>query len=336
MSIFKEMFGSKGATGNVAAVDFATALSMHLQGELDQALDAYNVIKKESPEDTLVQFFAAAIMAGNGQVVEAAESLRALSQQIASQGDAISRALILEVIALATTEMTPGVADIMVSFAEELKTKRFVQEAAVCLEIAAGLVPENANVLFKFGDILHDLRVYDYAESVLLDALKRSPNHWGALYTYAVLLQDLKRDEEAIAYYERAIKLNPDHPRCRNNYGAALLRTNRLDDALAHCTVAAELDPDSPLVKVNLGNVHLLMEKYEMARTCFAEAISLNQHLAPAYFGLGRVEELMGTDPARVRELYIRTLQLDPSLANIHPALNEILTAGAPVAIGSI
>jgi tetratricopeptide (TPR) repeat protein len=331
MSLFKKMFGSKATTGNAAAVDLATALSMHLRGELDQALAAYTAIKKESPDDNLARFFAAAIMGGNGEVADAADALRALSRDISAQGDSISRALILEIIALATNEMIPGVADIMVSFAEELKTKRFVQEAVVCLEIAAGLVPENADVLYKFGDTLHDLRIYDYAESVLQGALKRSPNHWGALYTYAVLLQDLKRDEEALAYYEKAVDLDPDHPRCRNNYGAALLRTNRLEEALVHCSAAAELDPGSPFVKVNLGNIHLLMEQYETARSCFAEAILLNEHLAPAYFGLGRVEELLGSDPARVRDLYIRTLQLDPSLANMHPALKNLLTAGAPV-----
>jgi len=342
MSLFDRMFRTKGAGQKKAAGprgdDFVTALSIHLCGDPDRALGAYLAIAEEVPGDCVAPFFAAAIQAGKGNVAEAAAKLRFLSQRIASGGEIISSAIRLELIALVADKPViikiAAVAELVASFGELLKKEGFIRESAVCLEIAAGLVPDHADVLHKLGDVLHDLRNYEYAESVLQEALKFEPSHWGALYTYAVLLQDLGRDEEAIGYYEKAVQFNPGHVNCQNNYGAALLRTNRLEEALAHCTLAAGLDPGSAFVKVNLGNIYLLMQEYESARTCFAEAVSLNDRLAPAYFGLGSAEQALQGDPERVQELYLKAIQINPSIPEIHQALGNLLAgAGNPEAL---
>ena len=343
MGFFDKMFGTK-TDDTIAAeprrVDFASALSMHLRGELTLAFSDYLAVADESPDDTLAPFFAAAIRSGNGKMDEAVDGLRSLSRRISSAGETISQAVLRDLVSLVNDEPLlkakgfATIADIIVSFGDVLKQEGFVQESAVCFEIAASLVPGHANVLHKLGDTLHDLRVYDYAESVLLEALQHAPNHWGALYTYAVLLQDLGRDEEAITYYERAVKLIPDHVNCQNNYGAALLRTNRIEEALVHCQLAAKFGPGSPFVKINLGNVYLLMQEYETARTCFTEAISLNDTLAPAYFGLGSAEHRLGSDAGRIGELYLKAIQLNPSMPECYQALGNVLASdGNPEAL---
>lgn len=344
MGYFDKMFRTKTNADTTVAeprgVDFTTALLMHLRGELDPALSAYLKIAEEFPEDSSAPFLAAVIRSGTGKVAEAADGLRSLSRRISSAEETISQSVLRDLVALVSDEPLlkvkgfAAIADIIVSCGDILKQEQFVQESAVCFEIAAALVPNHANVLHKLGDTLHDLRVYDYAESVLLEALKHAPNHWGALYTYAVLLQDLGRDEEAISYYERAVKLIPDHVNCQNNYGAALLRTNRLEEALTHCTLAAQFDPGSPFVKINLGNIYVLMQEYETARTCFTEAISLNDKLAPAYYGLGSVEQKLGSDPGRIRELYLKAIQLNPSIVECYQALGNFLAIdGNPEAL---
>jgi tetratricopeptide (TPR) repeat protein len=342
MGLFAKIFGTKVAADKTAVElrggDFTSALSMHLRGELEPAFSAYLAMAEAFPEDTLAPFFAAAIKADKGLTAEAAENLRSLSQQVSTAGEALSHAITLELLAQVKDKPVrvsiPAVAEIIVIFGDLLKGEGFVQESAVCFEIAAGLVPDNAHVLHKFGDTLHDLRIYDYAESVLLEALKCAPNHWGALYTYAVLLQDLGRNDEAITYYERAATLNPSHVNCQNNYGAALLRTNRLEEALKHCTLAAGLDPSSPFVKINLGNIYFLMQEYETARSCFTEAISLNKNIAMAYYGLGSVEQSLNADPGQVRELYLKCIEIDPSIAEVHHALGNLLAEdGNPEAL---
>jgi tetratricopeptide (TPR) repeat protein len=251
--------------------------------------------------------------------------------------ETISRAVSFDLIALISDDpflSVSAVADVVVSFGDILKKEGFVRESAVCFEIAAEFVPDNAHVLYRLGDTLHDLCLYDYAESVLQKALKYAPNHWEALYTYAVLLQDLKRYEEAITYYEKAVKLNPDHVKCQNNYGAALMMINRLDEALAHCTIAAELAPDFLPVKINLGNIHLLLQQYETARTNYLEAISLDKNLAPAYFGLASAERKLGSEKGRVRELYLKVIELNPSIPDAHHALGNLLASeGDPEAL---
>jgi len=342
MSLFTKMFGKKVADDETAAepqgVDFTTALSMHLRGEVDPALATYIGIIEKVPGDTLALFFAAAIKAEKGNVVEAAESLCSLSRDISSAGENISRAIAIDLAALLSDEYSPvripAVAEIVVSFGDRLKKEGFVRESAVCFEIATAIVPDNAHMLHKLGDTLHDLRIYDYAESVLQEALKHAQNHWGALYTYAVLLQDLGRDEEAITYYERAVKLIPTHVNCQNNYGAALLRVNRLDEALVHCTKAAELDPSAPLVKINLGYIYSLKQEYEKARTCFTEALSLNGSLAAAYYGLASVEQALEGDPKQVQELYLKAIEINPAIPEAHHALGNLLSSqGDPQAL---
>lgn len=335
MSFFSKMFGSKDSADKSAAEplggDFITALAAHLRGDLEPALLAYLKLAEEVPGSTSPQFFAAAISAAKGDTKGAVESLRFLSHQASLSGDSMSRAIALELAPQVNDSQVsiPAVAEVIVSFGELLKKERFVQESVVCFEIAASLVPDNANVLHKLGDTLHDLRIYDYAESVLQEALRCAPYHWGALYTYAVLLQDLGRDEEAIDYYKQAVRLNPNHAHCQNNYGAALLRTNRPEEALAHCNQAARLAPNSPLVKINLGNIHMLLKQYETARSCFTEAIALNAKVAPAYFGLASVERALNSDPKRVQELYLKALEVNPAIPEVHQALGNLLAEQA-------
>jgi tetratricopeptide (TPR) repeat protein len=340
MSFFKKLFRTNDTADNVAEpreADFISALSMHLRGEVDPALIIYLKIAEEFPDDNLAPFFASAIKASKGNSGEATESLRLLSQRISLKGESISRVISLNLVTLISNEpflRVPAIADIIVSFGDILKKGGSVRESAVCFEIAAGLVPDNAHVLHKLGDTLHDLCAYDYAESVLLEALKYAPNHWGALYTYAVLLQDLKRIDEAITYYEKAVKLNPGHARCQNNYGAALMMLNRLDEALVHCTLADGLEPNFPPVKINLGNIHLMLKEYDVARTNYSEAISLDKNLAPAYFGLASAEQSLGSDSGLIRELYLKTIELNPSIPDAHHALGNLLAReGNPEAL---
>jgi tetratricopeptide (TPR) repeat protein len=332
MGFFNKMFGGKVADETGAAeprsADFSVALVLHLHGDVEPAFAAYSKICKEQPDDTLAQFFSAALVAATGNVNDAAERLRSLSHRIFLEDEAISFAVSRDLFALLggdTTLKVPAIAEIIITFGDGLKKASFVQESLVCFEIAASLLPERANVLHKLGDTLHDLRQYEYAESVLLKAVEYSPNHWGALYTYAVLLQDLGRFPEAISYYEKAVKLNPDHVNCQNNYGAALMMTNRLEEALEHCTLAARLDRTSPWPKINLGNIYSLMQDYETARACYTEAISLNSSLAPAYYGLGSVEQLLGSDSGKVRELYQTAVKLNPMIPDVHHALGNLL-----------
>lgn len=330
MGFFNKMFGGKGAKSAAESrgSDFLNALSMQLRGELEGAREAYRALAQRFSDDNLVAFFAATADSGLGRVAEAAESLRALSKRISDAGQNISQEITLDLTALLENDPAvsrPRAADLVTEFGDRLKEEGFLRESAVAFEIASALVPENARVLHKFGDTLHDLRVYDYAEQVLQQALRHGPNHWGALYTYAVLLQDLGRFDEAISFYERAVRLNPEHARCRNNFGAALLATGRLDAALEQCNAAARLDPDAPLVKVNLGNVYLQLKQYQEARVCFEKAVSLAENLAPGHFGLGAAEEGLGSPVEKVRDLYLKAIELDPGIPEFRHALGNLL-----------
>jgi tetratricopeptide (TPR) repeat protein len=343
MGFFNKFFGGKdkgetegaqgtgrkgGNTSLPQGADFVAALSLQLSGELDEAFAAYVKLAEEAPQDNLSTFFASSIMAGKGGVSEAASNLRSISQRISSSGDSISRVIsteLFEAVLEHPAVRIPAVTDLVLAFAEALKPGGFLQESAVCFEIAASLVPGNAHVLHKFGDILHDLRMYDYAEEVLQGALRLASHHWGALYTYAVLLHDLGRNEEALAYYERAVKVDPNHANCRNNYCSALMSLGRFDEALEQCSLAAELAPEAPLVKVNLGNVHLMKQNYDEARACFEAAVSLDANLAQAHFGLGAVEQKQGGDSKRVREHFQKAIELAPAIPQFHHALAKLL-----------
>ena len=333
MGFFNKIFGGNETAANAPspkANDFIDAMALHLRGEVEPALGVYLQIVKEYPNDYLAPFFVSAIMAGQGQSSEAAANLRSLSQQIAGQGGTISQAIYQRIVVQMNEALhlsVPAVAGIIAAFGDRLKGNGFIQESAVCLEISKALDPENVELLYKFGDTLHDLRDYDYAEAVLQEALKHAPEHWGALYTYGVLLQDLGRPDEAISCYERAEAIDPAHAKCQNNLGAALLTLGRVDEALAHCTRAVELAPDFALARNNLGNIHLRKGEFEVARSYYSEALARDEKLAPAYFGLGSAEQGLGSDKARVEELYRKAIELSPGVPVFQQALDNLLAA---------
>ncbi|MDZ4184783.1 MAG: tetratricopeptide repeat protein [Desulfuromonadales bacterium] len=340
MGFFNKMFGGNEAAAKADSPkknDFIDAVALQLRGEVEPALSVYLQILKEYPNDYLAPFFISAIMAGQGQTSEAAANLRSLSQQIAGQGGTISQSIYQRLVVQMNEALhlsVPAVAGIIAAFGDLLKRHQFLQESAVCLEIAKALDPENVELLYKFGDTLHDLRDYDYAEAVLQEALQHAPEHWGALYTYGVLLQDLGRLDEAISCYERAVAIDPDHARCQNNFGAALLTLGRVDEALAHCTRAAELAPEFALARNNLGNIHLRQGEYEAARSCYREALARDEKFAPAYFGLGSAEQKLGSDSGRVEELYRKAIELSPTVPIFQQALDNLLaSAGKDKAI---
>lgn len=330
MGFFDKMFATKESTVTTPAPrgpDFIDALSLHLRGEVEPALAAYLQLAKEFPGENLVPFFISAIMAGQGKTGDAAANLRFLSQDIATKGGVISNVIYQRLVSQLNDALhldSSAVAAIIVTFGDQLKQEGFIRECAVCFEIAKGLVPNDAQVLYKFGDTLHDLHSYDYAEAVLQEALKYEPNHWGAHYTYAVLLQDLGRFSEAISYYEKAMALNPDHAKCQNNYAAALMMENRLDEALAPCLLAAELDPRLSLARFTLGNIYLRRQEYADARSAFLAAIALEENFASAYFGLGVAEQALGSDVPRVRELFEKAVELNPSMVEAQQALDRL------------
>lgn len=332
MGFFTKFFGPKETAATTAAesrnAGLTAALALQLRGDLPQALEAYQRIGTDNPDDNLAPFFAAATLTCMGKTAEAAQRLSDLSRRIATSGESISRAVSGDILPLIDGEPMLSISDvakIIVTCGDHLKSGGFVPQSAVCFEIAAGLLPDEVHVLHKLGDTLHDLGAYEYAEEVLRTALELAPEHWGTLYTSAVLFQDLGRFGEALARYEMAVALNPDHVRCQNNYGAALLHTGQLDEALVHCTLAAQLDPGFPLARINLGNIYLQKQDYDTARSCFHEALALDEKLAPAYFGLGVVEQYAGGDRERSRDFYLKAIELNPDNPRFHEALANLL-----------
>jgi len=336
MGIFSKIFasgkgGEEETAAEPAAKDMFTSITLQLQGELERALQSYLRLGEEQPDDTLAPFFAASVMTAMGDVDGGAERLRDLSRLVAERGENISRAVAGALFTLLTEEPgidVPALGETLVAFGDRLKQAGFARESAVCFEIAAGVMPEHSQVLHRLGDTLHDLGLYEYAEAVLKKSLEYAPNHWDSLYTYGVLLQDLGRLEEAIPCYERAVAINPDHVKCRNNFGAALMLSGRVEEAMEQCTRAAELDPAFPLAKVNLGNLQMLRKEYDTARSYFSEAISLDENLAPAYFGLGAVEQCCGGGVEKIRGLYARAVELSPNNPQFREALASLPAEG--------
>jgi len=65
--------------------------------------------------------------------------------------------------------------------------------------------------------------------------------------------------------------------------------------------------------------------EYEAARTCFTETLSHDETLALAYFGLGMAEQGLGSDSARVQELYRKAIELNPAVPMFQQALDKLL-----------
>jgi serine/threonine-protein kinase len=125
--------------------------------------------------------------------------------------------------------------------------------------------------------------------------------------------------------FRHAIRLTPRYPAAHHWYAmSCLMPQRRLDDALGEITVAQSLDPVSSIIARDLAMIHCYRRDFDLALEQCDHAIELNPHFAPAWWGLGFIQE-QREDFDEAAAAFERAIRLSPESPHMQAALGRLL-----------
>ncbi|HWR39344.1 MAG TPA: tetratricopeptide repeat protein [Patescibacteria group bacterium] len=167
-------------------------------------------------------------------------------------------------------------------------------------------------------------------------AIALQPDYVEAHFNLATLLIKRNNDgdlAEAEAALRRTLALQANHPDALGNLGHVLEIQNKYDEARTFFAQAVELRPDSPLLQYNLGCSLQRQGETDQAISCFRQAIELQPDYIEALCNLGNLEiEQNQSEQAIARFHYILSLNPDYmpahlNMGNIYKARQDLKTA---------
>ncbi len=246
------------------------ALAQHEAGNLQTALDIYNLILAQIPNDALA-------LSNRGNTLKA---MHRHPEALASYESAIRQ--------------HPGFADAHSNYGNALQELGRHTEAFESYEKAIKLNPNHAIMHFNRGTVLKKLARYEDAVKSYDRSVELDPHFALAFHARGISLYELKRFEEALASYDMAIAINPELANAHGDRGAVLLALKRFDESLQSFERAITLKPDYAEAYDNRGATFQEMQRYDDALANYEKAIAINPGCADAYWNKGLLKLLLG------------------------------------------
>jgi tetratricopeptide (TPR) repeat protein len=266
---------------NTSNVDqlFTQAVQYHNDGNLPQALQAYEQVLRLAPDhfDALHHTGIAAFQSGN---FDAAASF-------------IRSALAVD----------PEHAPAHSNLGNALRELQFMEDALRSYDRALALAGDDANTHFNRAVTLQSLLRTDDALLAYDQVLALDPNDDQAWNNRATLLWQTGQYDLALLNAEQALALNPHNLEAHNNRGNILRDSGRPVSAEESYRQALELAPDYADAHYDLGRLLLAEGRHEEALQALDEAVRLQPQLlaarrqrALALHHLNRTEEARHAD----------------------------------------
>jgi len=242
---------------------FAQGLQFHSQGEVNQAMAAYEQVLKLDPQhfDTLYHVGIAAFQVGNFEM--AAQFFR--SALAVRPDDAASHS----------------------NLGNALKEMQQLEDALLSYDQALALHNADADTHFNRAGTLLALQRLEEALHSYDQVLAINPADEQAWQHRSLIQQQLQQPKTALYSVEQALLLNPQNPETLSLRGDLLAALARLEEAEQCYRTVLELVPDIADAHYQLGRLLLLRERYEDALDCFKNTLALKP--SPAI-----VQELRG------------------------------------------
>src|SRR5436190_1200340 len=253
------------------------ALSLHQQGQLDEAEKIYARIVKAAPLHFDALHLLGTLKLQKGRAGEAYRLIAAALEVQPRSADALTnfglalRAMNRNPDALArfALALAPDHLEARNNRGLLLLIERRAAEALACFDEVLRLAPRHlarinrANALAELGRPTEALAEYDRA-------LATFPDHPGALFNRGSALLAMGRHLEAIAAFDRTIAIVPQHAQAWNNRATALYALNRHAEALTSCAQAlaarkdyADAHHNEALCLLAIGDFARGLPKYE-------------------------------------------------------------------------
>lgn len=307
------------------------ALSLHQQGMLDAAYDAYLAILRRSPKDINALNFLGVLCFQRGQVPEGVKHLRKclqlrpdFAQAHNNLGNGLMQAGNLkEAIPCFSraVALSPNYAEahhnLANAYGKQKAFEKALQSATRAVGYAPGFPAAWASLAAAHFGLDHHQEALDACER----ALQLSPGLADAALIKARVLWGLGHRLDSVAAYRLAIDKYRNDDEVLREFGLRLLVAGRPDEALQYLERAVELAPGDVAGLIRLGMAYDGERRYEEAESCFGKALALCPDSGEAHFHLSKTLRVQRKYQA-AEVMARRAAELDPesSLYSFHLA----------------
>ncbi len=322
----KSRSNSKKGTGVRNALQaqskFKQAISLHKNGQLEQAKNIYSEILILFPKN-----FEVLHLLG---IVEAQSSNFPLAIDLISQAININptnpafynnRANSYKELKQfneanadykKAIKLRPDYAEAFYNQGNVLQLLKKLDEAIICYQKAITLIPNYLDAIINLGNINRKLKQFDVAKTYYDKAVIIRPDYAEIYFNQGNLSKELGQLNEALQYFHKAIELAPSYAEVYSNLGNTLTDLKRFDEAILYYDKAIDINPDYITAYSNRGNTFEMGGKYKEAIECYKKIISLDPDYVDAYFDLASVLSLDNQLP-EAKEAYKQALDKDPN-----------------------
>ena len=273
---------------------FTQALNYHQAGNTAAALELYEKILAENPDDTNVLHLTVILYAQEKKYQLALDFIeRALAiapsatlynsagniyknlQQIESAIKHYHQSLALQPNASAHNNL--GIIYYQLQQYDQAKQH---YQAAIKID------PNCADAYFNLGLVAQLQNDFIAATNYFDHTLKSQPQHLEAHYQLALIFQQQEENLKAIKHYQKILRLACDHIEAHHNLGALLINQGKLNQALRHFKKILLLDPSHADSYHNIGTIFLKQKNPEAALKYFLRLAQLTKNFT-SYYNLG-------------------------------------------------
>ena len=258
---------------------FQEGLSLHQQGQLEQARLAYERMLALHPGHA-----------------DAMHMLGVMAMQ------STNYALAVELISV-SVQANPVNATAELNLGLVYKELQRFEQALSCFQQAIHLRPDYAQAFFNRALVLHATGHLDAALADFEKAIEIQPDYAQAWNNRGVVLQAQLRWDEAATSYVRAIAAQPDLGQAHYNLGNALRALGRFEEAITSYDAAIALEADAAHAFNNRGLALQELQRSAQAIASYDAAIAIQANYADAYWNKA-IELLLCGDFAQGWKLY--------------------------------
>jgi tetratricopeptide (TPR) repeat protein len=273
------------------------------QGNLEQALDDFNLALQLDPKDAYAYN-------NRGKVYS---DQRQFNQALADYNKAI--------------QLDPKYAAAYFNRAKLYSDQRQFNQALADFNLAIELDSQNAAAYNGRGKLYSDQSKLEQALDDFNQTIQLDPKFADAYFNRGLVYYNQNQLNQALADYNKAIQLDPKFAYAYNNRGLVYSDQRQFKQALADFNLAIQLDPKNATAYNNRGTLYSDQRQFNQALADYNQALTLDPKYAAAYFNRGILHKKLNNKAEAIANFQkAKSLYKDPK--DIQDTIEQLRSLG--------